>query len=257
MNDFDRRRFRDVGAELRVELGDVVGEECGLMARARDGDIAETGVEQVWVNAGVGIDQNALCGESLRTVAGDCVAVIEMAMLLGVEFDAPVVVEAGGNLPIRRDRLDDGKVAIGDAKRLVRSSELDAVAGREVMRDFPIDADAGEAAWVVIGSFTRGFLDRKQVGGRVDADYCSIFSCFDSGDLAPTRIADDIIDLIASWPRNVRRRSCPGAGRGLGSCDLPIAMVPLAFNSCRTAAFNSRREALSGETMSVFSGDSV
>ena len=86
------------------------------MARAGDGDVAETGVEQVRVNAGVSIDQDALCGKSLGTVAGDRIAVIEMAMLTGVEFYAPVVVETGGNLPIRSDGFYDGKVAIGDAQ---------------------------------------------------------------------------------------------------------------------------------------------
>jgi Type IV secretion-system coupling protein DNA-binding domain len=35
------------------------------------------------------------------------------------------------------------------------------------------------------------------------------------------------------------------------------ASTSLAFNSWRTATFSSRREALSGETMSVFSGDST
>ena len=49
------------------------------------------------MNAGVRIDQDALRGESLGAVAGDCIAVIEMAMFTCVEFDVPVVVEARGN----------------------------------------------------------------------------------------------------------------------------------------------------------------
>ena len=129
------------------------------MAGAGDGDIAETGVEQVRVNAGVGIDQDAFCGESLRAVAGDGISVVEVAMLTGVELYGPVVVESGGDLPIRPDGFDDGKVAIGDAERFVRSSELNTVADREFMRDFSIDADAGEAAGIVIGEFTGRSLD--------------------------------------------------------------------------------------------------
>ena len=38
---------------MRAELGHVVGEECGLVAGAGDGDVAEAGVEQVRVDAGV------------------------------------------------------------------------------------------------------------------------------------------------------------------------------------------------------------
>jgi hypothetical protein len=66
-----------------------------IVAGAGDGDVAEAGVEQVRVDAGVGVHQDALGGEALGTVAGDGVAVVEMAMLVGVEFDWRLVVEAG------------------------------------------------------------------------------------------------------------------------------------------------------------------
>jgi hypothetical protein len=57
------------------------------MAGAGDGDVTETGVEQVRVDSGVGVHQNALGGEALGTVARDSVTVVEVAMLLGVELD--------------------------------------------------------------------------------------------------------------------------------------------------------------------------
>ena len=41
---------------------------------------------------------------------------VEVAMLFGIEFDLPAIVEAGGDASIRR-HLFDGEVAIGDAKR--------------------------------------------------------------------------------------------------------------------------------------------
>ena len=68
------------------------------------------------MDAGVGMDEDALGGESLGAVAGDGVAVIEVAMLGGIEFNLPVVVEPGGDSAIGRNGLDHGKVAIGDAK---------------------------------------------------------------------------------------------------------------------------------------------
>jgi hypothetical protein len=52
------------------------------------------------------------------------IPVIEMTVLTGVEFYAPVVVEAGGNLPICSEGLYDGKVAISDAQPPIGSSEL-------------------------------------------------------------------------------------------------------------------------------------
>lgn len=41
------------------------------MAGTRDGNVGKTGVEQVRVNAGVGLNEDAFCGEALRAVAGD------------------------------------------------------------------------------------------------------------------------------------------------------------------------------------------
>jgi hypothetical protein len=66
-----------------------------LLAGAGDGDVAKAGVEQVRVDAGIGIDQDALGGEALGTVAGDGVPVVEVAVLLGVELNLAVVVETG------------------------------------------------------------------------------------------------------------------------------------------------------------------
>ena len=107
------------------------------MAGAGDGDVAEAGVEQVRVDAGIGVDEDALGGEALGAVAGDGVAVVEVAMLAGVELDLAIVVEAGGKAAIGMDRLDDGKVAIGDAERLVGRGELNAVADGELAVDSP------------------------------------------------------------------------------------------------------------------------
>jgi len=56
------------------------------MASARDSDVAETGVEQVGMDPGVGVDEHALGGQALGAVAGDGVAVIEMPVIRGTEF---------------------------------------------------------------------------------------------------------------------------------------------------------------------------
>ena len=93
--DFQCRGLGYIGAELRVELGHIVGEEGGLVAGAVDGDVAEAGVEQVRVDAGVCIHKHALGGEALGAVAGNGVTVVEMAVLLGLELDLAVAVEAG------------------------------------------------------------------------------------------------------------------------------------------------------------------
>jgi hypothetical protein len=76
----DRERMR---TELRGEFRHVVGEERRLVAGARDGDVGEAGVEQVRVDAGIGVNEDAFGGKALGAVTGNGVAVVEMTMLVG------------------------------------------------------------------------------------------------------------------------------------------------------------------------------
>jgi hypothetical protein len=85
------------------------------MAGARDGDVAETGVEQVRVDTCIRVNEDAFGGEALGAVTGDGVPVVEMTMFAGLELDLAVVVEMCREPTIRMDRLDGGEVAIGNA----------------------------------------------------------------------------------------------------------------------------------------------
>src|ERR1700722_11815039 len=124
--DFQSGCLRDLGSQLEPEFCQVVGEERGLVASTRDGDVAEAGVEQVRVDTGIGVDENAFGGEPLGAMTGDGIAVVEMTMLTAIEFDLAVVVEADGQATIGVDRLDRGHVAICNAERFVGGSKLDA-----------------------------------------------------------------------------------------------------------------------------------
>ena len=90
--------------------------------------MAEAGVQQVWVDAGVGVNKDPFGRKALRAVAGNGVAVVEMTVLAGAELDLAVIVETGGEATIGPDRLDGCHVAIRNAERFVRSGELNAVA---------------------------------------------------------------------------------------------------------------------------------
>ena len=65
MIDLQGGSLRDIGPELRVELCDVVGEVRGFVAGAGDGDIAEAGVEQIGVDAGVAMARSLHSGTSV------------------------------------------------------------------------------------------------------------------------------------------------------------------------------------------------
>jgi len=184
--DLQSRSFRDIGAELRAEFAQVVGKERGFMAGAGDGDVAEAGVEQVRVDAGIGVDQDTLGGEALRTVAGDGVAVIEMAVLCGVELDLAVIVETGRNATVRRDGLHGGKIAVGNAERLVGRSELDAVANAKFAVNLAVDADASQSTRIIGRLFAGGFFDSELVGSGVDADNSTVAPGLHANGLAAT-----------------------------------------------------------------------
>ena len=68
------------------------------------------------MDACIRVDEHTLGGETLGAVAGDGVAMIEVAILCGIEFDLAIVVESCNQATIGMDGLDDGKVTIGNAK---------------------------------------------------------------------------------------------------------------------------------------------
>jgi len=87
--DFERGGLGDVGAELRGKLGEIAREDLRVLRCARNGDVGKAGIDEFRVNVGVHVDQNALRGESLRTVRGHGVAVIEVPHLGWIEGDHP------------------------------------------------------------------------------------------------------------------------------------------------------------------------
>src|ERR1700733_4869258 len=105
------------------------------------------------MNVGIGVDKDPLGGKPLGAVAGDGVAVIEVAMLRGVELDLPVVIEPCSNSSAGRNGFDNGKVTVGDGEQFIRGRELNSVANREFMGNFTVDTDTSEAARVVCGGF--------------------------------------------------------------------------------------------------------
>ena len=55
------------------------------------------------MDAGIGVNEDAVGSEALGTVARDGVAVVKMTMISGIKLDLAVVIEARANLAIRRN----------------------------------------------------------------------------------------------------------------------------------------------------------
>src|SRR2546426_8054469 len=90
------RTFGNLATQSLSKFGSVIGVDLSVEACARDGNVSEAGVEQVGVDAGIAVNEDAFGGKALGAVTGNGVAVIEMTMLVGVEFDLAVVIEADG-----------------------------------------------------------------------------------------------------------------------------------------------------------------
>ena len=104
------------------------------MAGARDRNISESQIEQIGMDARISVDEDPVCRETLRAVTGHCVSMIEVSMIRSVKLNVTPIIEACGNVSIWFDRVDHGKVAVGNAERLVGCRELNSVADREFMR---------------------------------------------------------------------------------------------------------------------------
>jgi hypothetical protein len=114
--DFEGRSLRDLGSKLRSKFCHVVGEERRFVAGTGEGDVAETGVKKIRMDAGVRVDEDTLGGETLGAVAGDGISVVEVAVFAGVELNLLVIVQAGREAAIGMDCLYNGKVAVCDSE---------------------------------------------------------------------------------------------------------------------------------------------
>jgi hypothetical protein len=85
------------------------------------------------------VDEDALGGEALGAVTGDGIAMVEMTMLVGVDLDPAVVVEARGKATVGMDCLDDARSRLATPSDLLGARELNVVAYREFSFCFAID----------------------------------------------------------------------------------------------------------------------
>jgi hypothetical protein len=92
---------------LGDEFRHVVGEDYGIVAGARGGNLGKARVEQVRADAGLGVNYDALGGKALRAVASDGIAVAEVSMLPSIQFNPAIIAQASDHPAIGMDRFDD------------------------------------------------------------------------------------------------------------------------------------------------------
>src|SRR5580692_3644061 len=70
------RTLGNLGTQPLAKIGGVIGVDFSVDACARDRNVGEAGVEQVWVDAGIAMNEDAFRRKALGTVTRNGVAVV-------------------------------------------------------------------------------------------------------------------------------------------------------------------------------------
>ena len=121
------------------------------------------------MRAGIHVHEHALRGHALRTVAGDGIAVIEVAHLADIEADALILAVQADRNAVAIDLLDCGEVTIGDAEFARRRRELNAIAFGEVPPDLLVGTHALQTLRIIGDLAAVLPTDGEAIGVCVDA----------------------------------------------------------------------------------------
>src|ERR1017187_10208701 len=143
------RGFAHIGAEALGKRRGIIGVNVGVLGRAGDGDVGKAGIEEFGERIGVHIDEDAVFGQTLGTVAGDGIAVIEVPHSSGVKIYSPSVIHFDGQAIVIADGFDPAAITIVYVEILIIVRELDAIAGRELTRKAGVNIDSAQTLRIV------------------------------------------------------------------------------------------------------------
>jgi len=122
----DGRGLADLMAQARRDRGNVIGEYPRVKAGPRQRDIGEPAVDEVGMGGMIYVHQHTVRRQSLGTVAGDGVTMIEVMYRLGIEGERL----PGVHLHCHHSRFDllyRSQSAVGDMQLPVGCRELNSV----------------------------------------------------------------------------------------------------------------------------------
>src|SRR5208283_2917946 len=135
--------FAHIGAEALGKGRGIIGVNVGVLGRARNGDVGKAGVEEFGERIGVHIDEDTVFGQTLGTVAGNGIAVIEVSHPSGVKIDSSSVIHFHGQAIVIVDGFDPAAITVVHVEILIIIivRELDAIAGGELTRKAGVNID--------------------------------------------------------------------------------------------------------------------
>jgi len=141
--------FGHIGAEALGKHGGIIGVNVGVLGRAGDGDVGKAGVEEFGERIGVHIDEDAVFGQTLGTVAGDGIAVIEVPHPGWVKIDSSSVIHFDGQAIVIADGFDPAAITVVHVEILIIVRELDAITGGELARKVGVNIHSAQALRIV------------------------------------------------------------------------------------------------------------
>src|ERR1019366_8456352 len=141
--------FGHIGAEALGKRGGIIGVNVGVLGGAGDGDVGKAGVEEFGERIGVHIDEDAVFGQTLGTVAGNGIAVIEVSHPSGVKLESSSVIHFDGQAIVIVDGFDPAAITVVHVEILIIVRELDAIAGGELARKVGVNINSAQTLRIV------------------------------------------------------------------------------------------------------------
>src|ERR1039457_5475213 len=137
----ERGGFGHIGAETLGKRRGIIGVNVGVLGRAGDGDVGKAGVEEFGERIGVHIDEDAVFGQTLGTLADNGIAVIEVSNLRRVKIASSYVIHVHGQAIVIADGFDTAAITVVHVQILIIVRELDVIGGGELTRKAGVNID--------------------------------------------------------------------------------------------------------------------
>ena len=195
--------FAYIGTEALGKGGGIIGVNMGVLGRAGDGDVRKAGVEQFGERIGVHIDEDAVFGQALGTVAGDGIAVIEVPHPSGVEIDCSSVIHFDGQAIAIAHGFDTAAITVVHAEVLIIVRELDAIAGGELARKVGVNIHPAQALRIVDHGLAIRSGDGQQIVCGICREDRGVGVFFQAKLLAATNVLHGVAGVVTGGPCSI------------------------------------------------------
>ena len=195
--------FAHIGAEALGKRRGIIGVNVGVLGRAGNGDVGKAGVEEFGERIGVHIDEDAVFGQTLGTVAGNGIAVIEVPHPSGVKIDSSSVIHFHGQAIVIADGFDPAAITVVHVEILIIVRELDAITGGELARKVGVNIHSAQALRIVGHMLAIRSGNGHSIVCGIGRDDRGVAVFFQAKLLAATNVLHGVAGVVPGGPRSI------------------------------------------------------